>query len=407
MSQYPLPSSLLPAALKKRCIEAVRLGAQWHKANQVRHAWPHWTADAGRFNSSFNLRHPENPPMKSICWNTARGAQACLSTYKLTGDADALETARFALEYDKSCQIFSPEYARHRGACFEETPQSDHIAARDTVETLQGFINYYAITKDPVALERALAAADWFTGLYLERKLYPNGYIWIKDNDRGSVNNDFSRIMFASAAMAFLQLDALTGTPRYAEKVPDVMDWVIENSLEKDGAMKIHDGTDVGHHATSSGPLAGCFTNDDGTGVAIIAAARVTGLAKYREAAERYGRWWLRLNQMPATHASIPAGLLLLLDFYRYTGNKAYVEKSAAYIEKVLELQHSEPARALAHGGFKGHDMTGKREHDYFMNTPGDEIISHRTTMYAMFALAKAAAENDKEWNLAYSAFGW
>lgn len=402
-----LPSQLLPSSLKQKAVEAVRLGAAWHKANQVRHAWPHWTADAGRFNSTFNLRHPDNAPMKSICWNTARGAQALLSAYRLTGDAGALETARLALEYVKSCQIFAPEYERHRGACFEETPQTDHIAARDTVEALQGFINYYAVTRDPVALARAEAAADWFTGPYLGRSLYPNGYVWIKEHDRGSVNNDFSRIMFASAAMTFLQLDALTGKPRYACKVGAVMDWVIDHSLEPDGAMKMHDGTDVGHHAVNSGPLAGCFTNDDGTGVAIVAAARATGNPKYREAAERYGNWWLRLNQMPETHASIPAALLLLLDFYRLTGNKAFVEKSVAYIEQVLALQHLEPATPSAHGGFRGHDMTGKREKDYFRNTDGAEIISHRTTMYAMLALSKAAAETDKQWNLAYSGFGW
>ena len=406
MPKFALPSEHLDTSLKQKAREAVRLGAVWHKANQVRHSWPHWTADAGRFNSSFNLRHPGNRPMLSICWNTARGAQALLSAYKLTGDAEALETARLALEYVKTCQMFSPEYERHRGACFEETPQTDHIAARDTVESLQGFINYYAVTRDPVALQRAEAAADWFTGPYLERELYPNGYVWIKDNDRGSVNNDFSRIMFASAAMAFLQLDALTGKARYAGKVPAVMDWVIENSLEKDGALKMHDGTDVGHHAVNSGPLAGCFTNDDGTGVAIVAAARVTGKAKYRDAAERYGNWWLRLNQMPETHASVPAALLLLLDFYRLTGDKRFVEKSVPYIEKVLAFQCNDAANPGAHGGFRGHDMTGKRENDYFLNTPGGEIVSHRTTMYAMLALTKAAA-TEQEWNLAYSGFGW
>ena len=179
MPAFVLPSQQLPAPLKQKAREAVRLGAIWHKANQVRHAWPHWTADAGRFNSTINLLHAGNTPMQSICWNTARGAQALLSAYRLTGDADALETARLALEYVKTCQIFSPEYARHRGACLEETPQTDHIAARDTVEALQGFINYYAVTKDPVALMRAESAAAWFTGPYLDQNLYPHGYVWI------------------------------------------------------------------------------------------------------------------------------------------------------------------------------------------------------------------------------------
>jgi rhamnogalacturonyl hydrolase YesR len=309
------------------------------------------------------------------------------------------------MEYVKTCQIFNPEFPHHRGACCEETAQTDHIASRDTVEALQGFVNLYAVTRDPVILLRAQAAADWLTGWFLKTG-YPNGYIWHKDkNDKGSVCDDFSRLMLGAAGLPLCQLNALTGEKKYAAFVPDYMDWIVDHALEKDGALKIHDGTDVSHHAVRSGPLAGCFTNDDGVGIALIAAFRATGSEKYREAALRNGEWWLTLDRFPETHASVPAALNYFLDLYRLSGDKRFLEKSGPYIDAVLSSQCLDPGNR-AHGGFRGHDLAGQREKK--IHTASSlEYVSHRTTMYAMMALAKAAAQSEKEWNMAYSAFGW
>lgn len=392
--------------IRSRAREAVTLAAKWHAANQVRHKWPHWTADAGRFCSTRNLADAGEKPMLSICWNTSRGAQALMSAYLLTKDESILETAKLAMEYVKICQIFLPEFPHHAGACCEETPQTDHIASRDTVEAVQGFINLYAVTKDPVLLLRAQAGADWHTGWFLKSG-YPNGYIWHKyQGDKGTVCNDFSRLMLSSMALSLAQIDALTGKKKYAAFIPKYLDWVIDSALEKDGALKMHDGTNVGHHAVRTGPLAGCFTNDDGVGVALIAAFRATGEEKYREAALRNGEWWLNLPGLPETYASIPAGLNFLLDLHRFTGDKRYLDKSAPYLERTLQLQVRETDTPLAQGGFRGHDLEGKRETEAFSAGP-ENYISHRTTMYSMMALAKAAARSEGEWNLAYSGFGW
>jgi rhamnogalacturonyl hydrolase YesR len=400
---FPIPE--FHKDLKAKARQAVLLSARWHKHNQIRHAWPYWTADAGRFHSAVNLIDPAERPMLSICWNTARGAQALLSAYTLTHDPDILETAVLAAEYVKTCQIFSPELSRHAGACFEETPQTDHIAARDTVEAIQTFINLYHVTKEKVYLDRAMAGADWFTGQFMKNS-YPNGYVWVYDNDRGSVNDDFARLMLAAMALPLAQLYTITGESRYASAIPAVMDWVIENSLDPDGALRIHDGAEVSHHAVMDGPFANCFTNDDGVGVALVSAFRATGDEKYREAANRNGRWWRSINQFPDTYASIPAVLLFLLDMYRFTDEKDYLKASMPYIEKVLEMQHLDKAHPKVHGGFLGHDLCGDRERAIH-TAEMDNYISHRTTMYAMMALAKVAASSEAEWNIAYSAFGW
>lgn len=327
-----------------------------------------------------------------------------LSAYKLSRDPATLETAKLALAYVKTCQIFQPEFAEHCGAFVEETPQGDHIASRDTVEAVQGLVNMYEVTRDPVYLQRAVAGADWLAGRFLQGGGYPNGYLWLLERSRGSVNNDFSRLMLSSMAMVFAQLDGLLGKTVYAPRIPDALDWVLEHALEPDGALKLHDGTSVGHHAVQSGPLADCFTNDDGVGVALIAAYRATNNEQYREAACRNGRWWLALDGLPDTYASVPAALLFLVDMARFTGERAYVEKATPYIERVLTMQHLDPAVPAVHGGFRGEDVVGGREKALLRAEPG-EYISHRTTMYSMLALAKVAAETPAEWNMAYSGF--
>ncbi|OGS35662.1 MAG: hypothetical protein A2293_01575 [Elusimicrobia bacterium RIFOXYB2_FULL_49_7] len=383
------------------------MAAQWHAKTQIRHTWPHWTADAGRFASTVNIADPTERIGYSICWNTARGVQALLSAYLLSKNPEDLKTAQLGMEFVKSCQIFEPEFPHHAGACKEENAQTDHIASRDTVEAVQGFTNLYAVTKDPVALLRAKAGADWLTGWFLE-KGYPNGYIWHKyQDDKGSVCDDFSRLMLSAAVLVLAQLDALTGEKRYTRHIPTFMDWVIEKSLEKDGALKIHDGTDVSHHAVKAGPLAGCFTNDDGAGVAMIAAWRATGSERYRVSALRNGEWWLKLPSLPETYASIPSALNTLLDLYRLSGDQRYLDKSLPYLEKVLSMQHLDPSDERTHGGFCGQDLSSGRESKIHTSTNGMDYISHRTTLYAMMALAKAACVAENQWNLAYSGFGW
>jgi hypothetical protein len=69
-------------------------------------------------------------------------------------------------------------------------------------------------------------------------------------------------------------------------------------------------------------------------------------------------------------------------------------------------MQYLNPKNPQGHGGFMGLDMEGGRERAMWKSKPGD-YVSHRTTMYAMLALAKVAAEKEEDWNIAYSAFGW
>ncbi len=398
MNAAPLP--VFDDALRARCRDAALLGARYIRRAQVWHQWPFWTADAGRIAHNIHRRDPAHRPTLSLTWDGARSAQALLSVYRLTDDAEVLETARRALEYPKITQIFCPEFPHHRGAFCEEVPQSNHIAARDCIEALQGFLNYYAITGDPVSRQRAEAAADWLFGQYMTPAGgWPHLCIFHRENDRLMKLNDFTRIIMAAVALPFAQLDAVRGYAHYTAKLPMAMDWALDSVLQPDGSLRLTDGTDVGHHAAKDGPLAGCFTNDDGLGVALIACWRATGDDKYRAAALRYGAWWLGTEIFPDTYAALPSAMLFFLDLYRLTGDARYLRKTEVYAERVFALQAVDADDPRTYGGFAGHDG----EPDI---VPTD-FISLRTTMYAIMAFCKMAAATDDQWNLAYSAFGW
>ncbi|MCE9613606.1 MAG: glycoside hydrolase family 88 protein [Lentisphaerae bacterium] len=398
LSAHPLPQ--FDDALRARCREAALLGARYIRQQQVWHTWPFWTADAGRIAHNVSLTNPTFRPTLSLTWDCARSAQALLSVHKLTGDATALETAQRAMEYPKVTQIFSPEFPQHRGAFCEEVPQSNHIAARDCIEALQGFLNLYAVTKDAACLQRAEAAADWLHGHYMtEQGGWPHLCIFHREGDRLLKLNDFTRIIMAAVALPFAQIDAIRGRQHYTAKIPMAMDWAFGTVLQADGSLRLTDGTSVGHHAAKSGPLAGCFTNDDGLGVALIACWRATGEDKYRAAALRYGDWWLATEVVPETYSALPSAMLFFLDLYRLTGDARYLRKTEVYAEKVLALQVRNETNPRINGGFAGHD--GEKD-----IVPTD-YISLRTTMYAMMALCKMAATGESQWNMAYSAFGW
>ena len=402
---YNLPQ--YPGTIRKKAEKALVLCADWIIANQKVDEWPCWSADRGRFLSiaSTNKTRADTNTHYTICWNTARTAQALLSAYKICEDRKYLEAATCGMEYVKTCQIFDPESPEHRGACREETPLGDHIAARDTIEAVQGFLNMYEVSDNDVWKTRAEEALKWITGTYIENNYYPAGYIWHRKDNETSVSNDFTRMVMAAAAIPFIQYERLTGDDTYIKFIPGFMNSAVEDFIKDDGAIRVNDGTDVGHHADKSGDSAGCFTNDDGFGIAMIASYLKTGNEKYKIAAVKNGEWWLKRNSLPETYASIPSALIFLLDMYRFTGDKRYSVKSEEYIDAVIDLQYAEDTNPLFYGGFRGHDCTDEREINLLGTRNALDAICLRTSMYAVMGLAKVAAVNENQWNMTYSAF--
>ncbi len=404
---YPIPQ--FSSEIKNKAKNALNLATDWVVNSQITHAWPYWTADTGRFASVRSIRNPDMRVLYSICWSTARASQALVSAYLITGRDDALEAARRAMRFVDTCQIdsrFLPE--KYQGGCREETPLCEQIAYRDTIEAVQGYISLYLATKEKKYLDRAVFSADFIFRMHREIGTFPHHYYDVITGEVLPCTKDWGRVVISAEALMFSQLNKLLGEERYSREAFDSIDWVIENLLGSDGSMKNRDeyNSAMAHHVIQDGPFTNVITNDDGFGVALIAAYRVKGDEKYREAALRYGKWWLEQKEMPPKYSSITSVFNFLLDMYRFTGDSAYAEKALAYMERTLELQSINPGVPEVHGGFRGHECSCSEEEELY---PGDPLnyISLRTTMYAMMALGKVAAENEDQWNCAYSGFGW
>ncbi len=387
------------ASFRKKARSSLLRAADSIVRQQVTHEWPHWTADAGRYKGIVKLNDKSSRPLLTITWTAARAAQALLSAYKLSGKDEYLNSAELAMRWVGGNQIFEPELAHLRGAFKEEYQHTDHIAARDSVEAVQGFINLHAVKGDSVSLERAREGARWLAKQYLGKDgAYPGIYIYFRENDRVSVCGDFSRLIMAVSTLVFAQVDSFGKKKEFSSKIPAVMDSVLDDFLAEDGSFRLAFSKGVGHHVPSSGEFKGAFVNDDGLGISAIAAWRALGRKKYLDAALANGAWWLSKNSLPPTYSSIPSAILFFMDLYRLTGDKNYLSKSEEYAARVFELQLPSDA-GECRGAFMGEDGWD----------PGheEEYASMRTTIYSIMALSKIAAEKDSQWNLAYSAFGY
>lgn len=403
---YPIPQ--FSPEIRKKAKAALDLGASWLVNAQVTHEWPHWTADTGRFKSLHNINRPDLRPMLSICWSTARGAQALLSAYAVTGREDVLQAARRAMRYVDTCQIddrFLPE--KYRGGCREETPLCDQIAYRDTVEAVQGYINLYIATGEKKYLDRAVYSADFIFRMHKADGIFPHHYYDVATNEFSPCKFDWGRVVISAEALMFSQLKLLLKEDKYGGESYASISWVIDNLFDKDGALRNRDdySASMAHHVIKEGPFTNCITNDDGFGAALICTYRATGSQKYKQAVLKYANWWLSQDEMPDKYSSLASVMNFLLDMYRFTGDTSYSEKSLAYMEKVLELQCICPENSEIHGGFRGHEASCKEEEELYPGNPSD-YVCQRTTMYALMALGKIAAEDDAGWNCAYSGFG-
>src|SRR5262245_59404432 len=95
---------VLPQTIRDQARSGLLQVAAWAARNQVRHQWPRWSANAGRF--PYHVHLPTNDHFLSTSWNTARMVQGLFSAYLVFRDPDYLLAAEGGLEYIKSIQYF-------------------------------------------------------------------------------------------------------------------------------------------------------------------------------------------------------------------------------------------------------------------------------------------------------------
>jgi len=391
-----------PATLKRAARKSLILAADWGVHNQVRDAWPAWNANKGRFPYHVVInpvKRAKQAQPWSTCWNTSRMAQGLYSAYCVTGLEPHLAAANLAMEYVATLQVFEPGYETFHGSFFENSPQGPHIATRDTMEAVQGFIAGYYATKTPRFLRRAVAGADFLLRA-MRSKAWPYPYVWLAENR--IKNRDF--FFFYACVLVFAQMYVLTGNRNYLKQgVVPFSDKILREYIRPDGAFGVKGPVTDNHHVHSEGELAGVFVNDDGLGVALLAAYAVTGSQRYLDAAIGSADFWARTSARPEMLAVYPSVALFLADVHRLTGDSRYLPRIKDYIQENIALQCLATKEPFLRGAFIGEDMATV----YNKNSHPKDYVCLRITSYSLMALAKVAAEKPAQWGCAYSCFGW
>ena len=391
-----------PPALKSAAKQALVRAADWAVRNQVRDAWPAWDANKGRFPYHVLIdpqARARAPRMLSTCWKTARAAQGLYSAYLVTGDKAYLASADLAMDYVATLQVLDPMLIKYHGAFVEDSPMGRHLALRDGMEAVQGFINSYLVTGNRRHLARALMGTDFIVDGF-KHGAFPFGVAWhFEDRDDG----DKHFFCAYAGAIVCAQMARITGNRRYVTRgAAPMMDYVLQHFVRPDGALGIRATAANTHHVVAGGPLAGVFINDDGLGVSFLSAYAVTGKRRYLDAAVAAADFWTTVAQEPTLLAAFPAIGLFLADMYRLTGARKYLPMLEHCTHRTLALQ-CRGRDKLLDGGFIGEDMAK----DYDPRTRPEDYVDLRITSYALIHLAKVAARTGRQWSCAYSAFGW
>lgn len=392
----------LGAEVKSKAREGLRLVADWASRNQVRHQWPRWSANTGRF--PYHVHLPTNDHFWSTSWNTARMVQGLLSAYLVLKNPEHLFAAECGLEYVKSIQFFSPEAPESHGIFLAETPLSDHAGTRDGIECTQALLAHYLVSKDQVSLLRARAFLDRFVAdmengtwpempLSLLPRLKPSHFItspWPKRTLE-------SRWCDFVCAQPLLQMAAITKDQKYAKAAGRLGDLILTHLCKPDGSICARNS---GHHTSSED---GCLDNDDGIVLTLLALHRTTGRASYLDAAVANADWWIKRGRMPDNFSALPLLMMILGDLARVTGEKRFLAFMQERAPEFFALQIVRDERPLVAGAFRGEDMAPH----YRKGSTAADFISLRSTSYGALALGRLACGGKAEWNPAYSALGW
>ena len=391
-----------PATLKQQASRSLNLAADWAVRNQIRDAWPAWNANKGRFPYHVIIdprKRAQAPQMWSTCWKTARTAQGLYSAARVTGEPSHLDAANRAMEYVATLQVFEPGYEDFRGSFREDSPQGPHVAARDGIEAVQGFIAGYLATKNERYLRRAIEGAGFLLRA-IDNDWWPFAIAWPLE---GRVKHaDY--FFFYAGALVFAQLYGITGHKPYLTRgcIPWA-DKILREHVRPDGALGVPQPAENTHHLVNQGQLAGVYVNDDGVGEALLCAYAVTGKRKYLDAAVGFADFWADVTEelpLLAAHASVA---LFLADVYRLTRDRKYLPKIEEYARRILSLQCLKTKDPMLRGCFIGEDMATS----YDKKSQPMDYVDLRITSYSLIALAKIAARAPAQWGCAYSCFGW
>jgi lantibiotic modifying enzyme len=367
--------------------------ADWFVNHMIREEKPVNDANHGRV--MYNYHVPSKLFCPGIGWSNGRAIMVLLAAHNVTKNPKYRETAITAAEYIKTIQVLDRRKP-YFGIFREETPQSTYAYPRDSTEVADALIQLYRNTGDREYLYRARLFFDFYASKCIRRvKSYPGPWPWgrviFEPYQRKFLNAEFHG---GSAAILY-RYWRLTGEAKWKRLFLSLTDTLIKVFYDKD-LRTLVSRESTHHHGAKDQPI----ENDDGCGVALVAAYVATGKKKYLEVATNYADYLCTHTRDITRFAAPGVQTLFLMDMYKLTKRSRYRKASEERAEIFMKRQVLKSSDRNACGGFIGED---ENPDDYVEGSKKTDFVVTRTTAYSTMALFKLAGRNEPT----YSAFGW
>ncbi|MCK5849926.1 MAG: AGE family epimerase/isomerase [Kiritimatiellae bacterium] len=365
--------------------KAALRGCDWFVNSQIIQHPRNWDANNGRF--MYNVHIPSRTSAMGIGWTQARAVMCLLAAYERTGDTQYLETAERGITYAKLLQNMDRRFSISYGAFHEETPQSAFSFPRDAIEVADALLLWHAVTGDKDALYRAELFFKWFTKIAV--KTYPRFGYWVKGEvrfDRDKTKNRFSGPISCEMGCGTILAHAyyLTGKKQYKTMALKIADSMIENYLPANSTGPLMEKATgrLTHHTGVDGVI----YNDDGGGISLLSAYKLSGEQKYMDAAIRIAEYFKSYNNPYPTFCSPGAVANFLLELDHSTGKRTYHRKALELARQTIKMQVNSGPKIIK-GGFRGEDEGGGR---YYKGAKNRDFVTTRVTAYSVLTLFKA-----------------
>jgi len=393
----------LPGRSKSRLLALAMGVADWLVRTQCRSEPPCWDANQGRF--LYTRHRPSGREVLGIGWSQARAIVVLLTAYQVSMRAKYRDAVERAADYLRGMQQTDSPHPLLAGIVWEEIPHSAHVYVRDASEVAETFCYLYRATGDPEWLWRAERYWRWYRRFGVNEQGWPLRDVLIPSGRRvdkpGSYQIGNGKFLY--------RLWQATGKPSVLTRglKPIIRRATAEffdpggGLLEVPGVRSSAQAKMQELHHAGRGREAHLTFNDDGAGATLLAAFHLFRDASILECLERYAAWILSHAAPLPTYTAYLAMANFLLDLYRQTGRKEYLQWILDNLDAGLLRLRVQAKRDADYGAFVGEDEPTK---GYFGGRAQDYVCM-RTNAYAAMLLLKLAGA--QHWCPGYSAFGW
>jgi hypothetical protein len=375
------PSKKIIAVKPDKWGKAALAGCRWFVRTQTRSVPPDDDANRGRY--IYNVYLPGLKATHGLVWTQARAVMCLLTAWERTGKPEYLQSAEEGIFSIKILQGMDRRKHLTFGAFYEETLHSTFSYPRDACEGAEALLHWHRATGDADSLYRAELFFKW-----IEReaiRVYPEFGWWIagRVNFTGQPAPDTHPLSCESGCgTIFAHAYDITGNRKYRNWSVKTADQILKRYCPADtGPMK--DNTSGKKKKDHHSDAVGTIFNDDGAGVSLLNAYRLTRGQEYLEAAIRVADYFTahwQKNPLFSGLGSI-ANFLLETDAIRkQDGYRVAAEDIGRRILK-LQMSSAHPMR----GGFRGEDEDVSSYH----GGSKTDYITTRVTAYSALTLFK------------------